>query len=145
MGGNVVREITIEERRAQWDQRPENRNAYKCLVCGFEGQMKTWLSNYSVPQFILIALSLFWIVPGLIFMACVWGKRKCPQCGALAKNIMLTYSANQTIPTTKKCPYCAETVKFEAVVCINTVAETYRNHPERIRPPNKHITPHTID
>lgn len=23
----------------------------RCLVCGYEGQMKTWLANYNFPQF----------------------------------------------------------------------------------------------
>jgi hypothetical protein len=48
--------------------------------------MKTWLRNYNFPQFIIVLGLLFWVLPGLIFMAWGWGKYKCPQCGALDKN-----------------------------------------------------------
>ena len=48
--------------------------------------MKTWLRNYNGPQFIAVVLLLFWIVPGLIFIAWGWGKHKCPNCGALDKS-----------------------------------------------------------
>ena len=58
----------------------------KCHQCGYIGPMKTWLRNYNAPQFIAVILLLFWIVPGLIFIAWGWGKHKCPQCGALDKN-----------------------------------------------------------
>ena len=58
----------------------------KCLTCGYEGEMKTWLSNYNVPKFIVIAGFLLGYIPGLIFMAIYWGKYKCPSCGAIGKN-----------------------------------------------------------
>lgn len=57
----------------------------KCLSCGYVGPMKTWLSNYNAPQFITLILLLFYVIPGLIFIAWGWGKHKCPQCGALGK------------------------------------------------------------
>lgn len=61
----------------------------KCLVCGFEGPMETWLRNYSLPQLITLILLLFYLIPGIIFIAWGWGKCKCPRCGALGKNMVL--------------------------------------------------------
>lgn len=61
--------------------------ARKCLQCGYIGQMKTWLKNYNLPQFIAIIGILFYLLPGIVFIGWGWGKYKCPSCGALAKNI----------------------------------------------------------
>lgn len=62
------------------------KNQRRCLTCGYVGTMKTWLRNYNLPQFVAFILLLFWIIPGLIFIAWGWGKYKCPQCGALGKS-----------------------------------------------------------
>ena len=61
-------------------------NIRRCLECDFEGEMKTWLANYNVPQAIGCLLLLFYIIPGLIFLVWGWGKYKCPQCGAISKS-----------------------------------------------------------
>jgi hypothetical protein len=61
----------------------------KCLICNYEGQMKTWLSNYGAPLFTSIILLFLWVIPGLLFIGFNWKKYKCPQCGALAKNIAI--------------------------------------------------------
>ena len=61
----------------------------KCLACGHEGEMKTWLSNYNTPKFIVIAGFLLGYIPGLIFIALYWGKYKCPNCGAIGKNQLI--------------------------------------------------------
>ncbi len=58
----------------------------KCHQCGYVGSMKTWLSNYNFPQFVAIIGLLFYLLPGIIFVAWGWGKHKCPSCGAVAKN-----------------------------------------------------------
>jgi hypothetical protein len=58
----------------------------KCLSCGYEGEMKTWLSNYTVPKLIVIAGFLLGYIPGLIFLAVYWGKYKCQSCGSVGKN-----------------------------------------------------------
>lgn len=63
----------------------------RCLVCGYDGEMKTWLSNYNLPQFISIVLLFTFIVPGLIFIGWGWGKFKCPNCGTLAKNVPVEF------------------------------------------------------
>ena len=63
-----------------------NKGDRKCHQCGYIGPMKTWLRNYNFPQFVVVIGLLFYLLPGLIFMAWGWGKYKCPSCGALAKN-----------------------------------------------------------
>ena len=62
-------------------------NQRKCLSCGHTGVMKTWLSNYNKPQLIAFVGLLFWVLPGLAFIAWAWGKYKCPRCGNVGENI----------------------------------------------------------
>lgn len=64
----------------------KNTSERKCLSCGNEGQMKTWISNYTVPKLIVIAGFLLGYVPGIIFLAVYWGKYKCQSCGSVGKN-----------------------------------------------------------
>lgn len=66
---------------------PANGNGVcNCRACGYEGEMKTWLSNYTVPKVIVIAGFLLGYLPGLIFLVIYWGKYKCPSCGGVGKN-----------------------------------------------------------
>jgi hypothetical protein len=58
----------------------------KCLGCGYEGEMKTWLANYKAPKFMVVIGFILFYIPGLIFIALYWGKYKCPRCGAIGKN-----------------------------------------------------------
>lgn len=92
----------------------------KCLMCGHKGEMKTWLSNYGLPQFIALVLLICYLIPGLIFIAWGWKKYKCPKCGALGKNTPIEPNAlepNVLEDGTKLCPMCAETIKREAIKC----------------------------
>lgn len=41
----------------------------RCLGCGYTGEMKSWLGNYFLPQPIMLVLLLFYIIPGIIFIA----------------------------------------------------------------------------
>jgi len=86
----------------------------KCLICGYTGDMKTWLSHYNLPQFTALFLLLFYIIPGLIFIGWGWNKFKCPSCGTLNKNIE---AQQEDTPNQKKCPFCAELINKEAVKC----------------------------
>lgn len=62
-------------------------NERRCLACGNQGTMKTWLTNYSLPQALALILLLFYILPGLLFIAWAWGKYKCPHCGKVGENV----------------------------------------------------------
>ena len=62
-------------------------NQRRCTACGFTGQMKTWLRNYSGSQFLALILLLLYILPGVIFIAWGWGKYKCPHCGKVGENV----------------------------------------------------------
>ncbi len=68
------------------EEKDSGSHIRKCLACGHEGEMKTWLANYTAPKCIVIAGFLLGYVPGLIFLAFYWGKYKCPGCGAVGKN-----------------------------------------------------------
>ncbi len=58
----------------------------KCLTCGYQGEMKTWIANFTAPKVILVAGFLLGYLPGIVFLAFYWGKCKCPGCGAIGKN-----------------------------------------------------------
>lgn len=90
-----------------------------CLACNYTGPMKTWLGNYNLPQFVAVILLFAYLIPGIIFVAWGWKKYKCPRCGALAKNIPFQGAARENVSeaTIKKCPFCAEDIKQEAIVC----------------------------
>ena len=64
----------------------DNKSERKCLACGYAGEMKTWIANYTAPKLILVAGFLLGYIPGLIFLAMYWGKPKCPSCGAIGKS-----------------------------------------------------------
>ncbi len=93
----------------------------RCLACGYEGKMKAY-SRYGLPQFIALFLLFLFVIPGLIYIGFISGKYKCPQCGALAKNIIIKPS-DTTQDDLKKCPFCAEMIKKDAIKCKHCASE----------------------
>lgn len=65
------------------------RNWRKCDVCQYEGEMVTWLPNSKVARFTAIVLMLFYILPGLLFIAFWWGAYRCPACGNIGDNLQV--------------------------------------------------------
>jgi predicted RNA-binding Zn-ribbon protein involved in translation (DUF1610 family) len=66
---------------------PPPAGAFKCVQCGYQGPMKTWLRNYNFPQLIAIIGVIFYVIPGIGFIAWAWGKHKCPNCGKVGEHI----------------------------------------------------------
>ncbi len=67
--------------------------AYKmreCSVCRFTGKMNTWF-DYLLPLFLAVILLCVYVIPGLILIAFMWGKFKCPNCGALGTTYLLNH------------------------------------------------------
>jgi predicted RNA-binding Zn-ribbon protein involved in translation (DUF1610 family) len=100
----------------------------RCLACGYEGEMKTWLGNYNAPQLVGCLLTFVYILPGIVFAAWAYGKYKCPQCGALDKSVKLDPSlppagkrtlgpSGQGARQEMACPWCAEQILVQAKVC----------------------------
>jgi hypothetical protein len=68
----------------------------KCLACGYEGEMKIWLSSFTAPKLIAVAGFLLGYIPGLVFLAIYWGKYKCPSCMSIGKNQQIKSLANSS-------------------------------------------------
>ena len=79
-----VRQPGVEHPRDVFTGKPGD---HKCLNCGYQGPMKTWLGNYNMPQLIAVLLTLFYVIPGVVFIIYFWNKNKCPKCGAVGKTI----------------------------------------------------------
>jgi hypothetical protein len=93
VGGSIALSAWIKNKSADSSQSVDKHNDLddggcicKCLTCGYEGEMKIWLSNYTVPKLIAVAGFLLGYIPGLIFLAIYWGKYKCPSCKSIGKS-----------------------------------------------------------
>lgn len=89
----------------------------KCLQCGYTGEMSTYLADNWGGILIAVVLLCFLFVPGLIFIGFFWGKRQCPNCGAIGKNFDPLLTQYIDLEGTRTCPHCAETIKPSARIC----------------------------
>lgn len=55
----------------------KSENQKTCLQCGYVGEMKIWLENNRLPKFIAYLGLAFWVIPSILFIACIWRKDKC--------------------------------------------------------------------
>jgi len=91
VGGSIIlsawKRNTSSDNSSPQSEHDENSSCVrKCLACGQELEMKTWISNYNAPKLIIFIGLLLGYIPGLIFLAFNWGKYKCPSCGEIGKN-----------------------------------------------------------
>lgn len=96
----------------------------RCLACGYQGEMKTWLGNHNLPQLILVILLLCYVIPGIVFAAWAYGKYKCPECGAIGKSVRsdtplqpVEQRRLEGVRQERSCPWCAEQILVQAKVC----------------------------
>ncbi len=106
----------------------------RCLACQYRGTMKTWLGGYFAPQLIALLGLLFFVIPGIIFIAISAGKFKCPKCGAIGKNILVKnnppiLNAAPQPAGNIPCPWCAETIKSQAKICKHCQREIKKDSP----------------
>ena len=93
VGGSIAFSAWKKSKSPQGSQSSEDHNdavtsggMRKCLTCGYQGEMKTWISNYMAPKLILVAGFVLGYIPGLVFLVIYWGKHKCPSCGTIGKS-----------------------------------------------------------
>src|SRR5262245_3743558 len=110
----------------------QRRNGF-CTHC--QKRVEVFRPGTNHPLHLLLTLVTLglWLIPWILHSVKIGGWR-CSQCGSKAVN--LSSSMGRTpAPRMKRCPFCAEEIRFEAVKCRYCGSELTDSNPTSISSP----------